>query len=68
MFRNLYELFHKKNMVSYISPMASPEQVVVDLHSRGVDVCFDQAEKLYHGIHDDGMDEEDVISICGLDA
>lgn len=55
-------------MLSYLAKMRNPQQVVVDLHAQGVDVCFDQAERLYHGIHEEGMNEDDVEDICGLGA
>ncbi|MFA6776045.1 MAG: hypothetical protein WCQ66_07230 [Sphaerochaetaceae bacterium] len=68
MFTAFFNKFNENNLVSYLSRMHSPQQVVVDLHAQGVDVCFDQAERLYHGIHEEGLNEEDVEGICGLGA
>lgn len=69
MFKVFTNLFHRdRNMVSYLSRMKSPEQMVRNLHAQGVDLCFDQAEKIMQGIHEDGMEEDDIQSICGLDA
>ena len=70
MFRNFMNMFHSKrsSKVAYLSRMHSPQQVVRSLHAQGIDVCFDQAEMLMHGVHDVGIDDDDVDDICGLDA
>ena len=65
MFRNFMNMFHSKrsSKVAYLSRMHSPQQVV-----QGIDVCFDHAEMLMHGVQDVGIDDDDVDDICGLDA
>lgn len=70
MFRNFFNMFRRGrlNKVSFISRMHTPQQIVRSLHAQGVDVCFDQAELLLHGIHDQGLDEDDVDDIIGLEA
>jgi len=57
---------NETNLVSYLAKMRNPQQMVLDLHNAGVEVCFDQAEELINGIHDEGMDEKEIHSICGL--
>lgn len=69
MFRNLLNVFQGRgNKVEYLAKMKNPQQMVRSLHAQGVDVCFDQAEMLMHGIHDVGMDDADIEDICGLEA
>jgi hypothetical protein len=68
MFTAFFHKLNENNLLSYLAKMRNPQQVVVDLHAQGVDVCFDQAERLYHGIHEEGMNEDDVEDICGLGA
>ncbi|MCI6674013.1 MAG: hypothetical protein SPL79_09395 [Sphaerochaetaceae bacterium] len=48
--------------------MKNPQQVVRNLHAQGIEVCFDQAEMLMHGVHDVGIDDADIDDICGLEA
>ncbi len=68
MFRNFLNLFHRGNRskVAYIGHMRNPQQLVRSLHAQGIDLCFDQAEMLMHAVHVEGIDDDDVDTICGL--